>query len=254
MDIFLSLLRTLVFVLATVAATVYVGRRIGRGRPLLWTGTTVLVLNWLALFGWTTYLAGATDPSPDLELWITWSGYLLPFFAGLAYIWAIGQAAGFPSRKGAEAGAQLGRVTPQGASAPAGTDAATPGAPAAPPGGSGAPSKPVAAAAGATTATAAAAAAGGAHPVPPPAEHHHKHKSASAGLGLPHAVPVVTVPSASHHSPVDPDPVADLGRKHEPNQEGQPSAEKPAGQTQSEWRQKPGPEDADGDRDPKTTG
>ena len=49
MEIVLSLLRTLVFVVATVAATVYVSRRIGRGRPLLWAGTTLLALYWLVM-------------------------------------------------------------------------------------------------------------------------------------------------------------------------------------------------------------
>ena len=98
MEIVLSLLRTLVFVVATVAATVYVSRRIGRGRPLLWAGTTLLALYWLVLFGWTAYLTGSAAPNPDLGVWVGWLGHLLPFVAALAYIWGIGQAAGFPSR------------------------------------------------------------------------------------------------------------------------------------------------------------
>ncbi len=98
MEIVLSLLRTLVFVVATVAATVYVSRRIGRGRPLLWAGTTLLALYWLVLFGWTAYLTGSAAPNPDLGVWVGWLGHLLPFVAALAYIWGIGQAAGLPSR------------------------------------------------------------------------------------------------------------------------------------------------------------
>lgn len=35
------------------------------------------------------------------------------------------------------------------------------------------------------------------------------------GLIVPHAVPVVMTPSASHHSPPDPDPVVDLGPEDE---------------------------------------
>lgn len=93
MEIVLSLLRTLVFVVATVAATVYVSRRIGRGRPLLWAGTTLLALYWLVLFGWTAYLTGSAAPNPDLGVWVGWLGHLLPFVAALAYIWGIGQAA-----------------------------------------------------------------------------------------------------------------------------------------------------------------
>lgn len=109
MEIVLALLRTLVFVVATVALTVYVGRRIGRGRPLLWVGTTLLALYWLVLFGWTSYLTGNASPSPDLAIWVGWGGHLLPFFAALAYIWSIGQSAGFPARSGAGAGAALGK-------------------------------------------------------------------------------------------------------------------------------------------------
>ena len=111
MEIVLALLRTLVFVVATVAATVYVSRRIGRGRPLLWTGTTVLALYWLMLFGWTSYLTGNANPSADLSIWVAWGGHLLPFFAALAYILGIGQSAGFPSRAGAAAGAAAGKGT-----------------------------------------------------------------------------------------------------------------------------------------------
>lgn len=113
MEILLSLLRTLIFVVATVAATVYVSRRIGRGRSLLWTGTTLLALYWLVLFGWTAYLAGSTAPNAELGVWVGWTGHLLPFLATLSYIWGIGQAAGFPSRAGAAAGASLGKGSAQ---------------------------------------------------------------------------------------------------------------------------------------------
>ncbi|MFT4296324.1 MAG: hypothetical protein QM582_13020, partial [Micropruina sp.] len=106
MDIVLALLRTLIFVVATVAATVYVGRRIGRGHALLWTGSTLLALHWLISFGWTTYQAGSPDAAGDVTGWVSWSGHLLPFLAALAYIGGIGHAAGFPSRPAADAGAR----------------------------------------------------------------------------------------------------------------------------------------------------
>lgn len=123
MEIVLSLLRTLAFVVATVAATVYVARRIGRGRPLLWTGTTLLALYWLVLFGWTAYVAGSTSPNADLAIWVGWLGHLLPFVAALTYIWGIGQAAGFPSRAGADAGSRFGRRAPEPAAPPSGASA-----------------------------------------------------------------------------------------------------------------------------------
>ena len=127
MEIVLALLRTLVFVVATVAATVYVSRRIGRGRSLLWTGTTLLALYWLVLFGWTSYLTGTTNPSPELAIWVGWGGHLLPFFAALAYIWGIGQSAGFPSRAGASAGAAVGKDAGRPAEpAPAGDETSKP--------------------------------------------------------------------------------------------------------------------------------
>lgn len=188
MEIFLALLRTLVFVVATVAATVYVGRRIGRGRPLLWTGTTLLALNWLVQFGWASYLSGTPLPDGALAGWIIWAGYLLPFLAALAYIWGIGQAAGFPARPGADAGVRAGQVT-------------------------------------ATTPPAQKPAAPSTHPPAAATEPEHEAHPASTaqsrlGLGLPHAVPIVTEPSApSRPSPVDPDPVADLG----PEQDATPS-------------------------------
>ena len=118
MDIFLALLRTLVFVVATVVATVYVGRRIGRGHALLWTGTTLLVTHWLIQFGWTTYAAGAPEAPPEPTGWLSWVAHLLPFLAAVALIWGIGQAAG-ASTRGAAAGrsgarwpAGLGPVAP----------------------------------------------------------------------------------------------------------------------------------------------
>lgn len=199
MEIVLALLRTLVFVVATVAATVYVSRRIGRGRPLLWTGTTLLALYWLVLFGWTSYLTGTTNPSPDLSIWVGWGGHLLPFFAALAYIWGIGQAAGFPSRAGAGAGAALGKSS---------ADTARPAQPA-PAGGSRANAGGAAADAGSAANTGGAGAnaggsaatpvTGGTRPeaakesVPGPAGT----KGAAQPFPAPHAVPVVTTPPES---------------------------------------------------------
>ncbi len=212
MDIVLALLRTLIFVVATVAVTVYVGRRIGRGHALLWTGTTLLVLHWLIGFGWTTYRAGAPDTTPDVAGWVSWSGYLLPFLAALAFVWGIGQAAGVPGRGGAAHDAAA-------AAAPAPhRPASTEGAPArvaspvpgpvgvVPPSGNGPVVGPRVSPASTRT--------------PPPGAHTpsqpHRHKPARPpGLIVPHAVPVVMTPSASHHSPPDPDPVVDLGPEDE---------------------------------------
>ena len=217
MEIVLSLLRTLAFVVATVAATVYVARRIGRGRPLLWTGTTLLALYWLVLFGWTAYVAGSTSPNADLAIWVGWLGHLLPFVAALTYIWGIGQAAGFPSRAGADAGSRFGRRAPEPVAPPSGASAepasTTPASDAGatpavgtstagthdagasgtvnPAGGTGS-APAVGAASGSTASTSA---------TPPSAA---KPKPALPFAG-PHAVPVVTTPSAgSHHSPADP--------------------------------------------------
>ena len=73
MDIVLALLRTLIFVVATVAATVYVGRRIGRGHALLWTGSTLMTLHWLIDFGWASYQAGSSNaPSEKLLMHRSW--------------------------------------------------------------------------------------------------------------------------------------------------------------------------------------
>ena len=119
MDIVLALLRTLIFVVATVAITVYVGRRLGRGHSLLWTGTTLLVLYWLIGFGWTTYRAGAPDTTPDVAGWVSWLSYLLPFFAALAYVWGIGQAAGVPARGSARTGSGAAAAATPAASQPA---------------------------------------------------------------------------------------------------------------------------------------
>lgn len=129
MDVVLALLRTLVFVVATVAATVYIQRWVVKGRPLLWTGTTLLALYWLVEFGWSSYLAGTPTPNPDAAGWIAWIGYLLPFFAALGYIGAIGQGAGFPNRAAAtpsavQAGSAIGTGRP--ATPPAAARPATP--------------------------------------------------------------------------------------------------------------------------------
>ena len=177
MEIVLALLRTLVFVVATVAATVYVSRRIGRGRSLLWTGTTLLALYWLVLFGWTSYLTGTTNPSPELSIWVGWGGHLLPFFAALAYIWGIGQSAGFPSRAGAGAGAALGK------------DAGRPAEPAA---AVDAPSRPAAATevGGSKTAQEPSKAA------PASDDPAAKVSAAPKVFPGPHAVPVVTTPTS----------------------------------------------------------
>ncbi|MFT3861895.1 hypothetical protein [Micropruina sp.] len=110
MEIVLSLVRTLVFVVGSVAATGYVGRRIGRGRSLLWAGTTLLALYWLVLFGWTAYQAGSAAPNGDLGVWVGWLGHLLPFVAALSYIGGIAQAAGVPARTGVHGGASAGPI------------------------------------------------------------------------------------------------------------------------------------------------
>lgn len=231
MEIVLSLLRTLLFVVATVAATVYISRRIGRGRSLLWAGTTLLALYWLVLFGWTAYLAGSSAPNPDLAVWVGWTGHLLPFLAALGYIWGIGQAAGFPSRAGSDAGAKPARhsdepapvapVAPTsgaGSSGAGSTGAPTPGAETPGAGTSGAGTSG-AGSSGATSSTAdttgptatlptttpSPEAAGSGAPdkaaAPQPAAKA-KPRMPFAG---PHAVPVVTTPSASsHHTPTDP--------------------------------------------------
>lgn len=233
MDIVLALLRTLVFVVATVAATVYVGRRIGRGRTMLWTGTTVLALHWLVDFGWTTYRVGSPTGGADAAGWITWAGYLLPFLAALAYIWGIGQAAGFPARSGADAGAQLGRVPAdqqpaeqptrrQPADAkPAASEPVAKGRDAAPP------------------STAGMRGSGGSVAAPPttstPSQPTRAPRQKPAGLVVPHAVPVVMTPSSrSHQSPPDPDPVVDLGPDPE-----QPPATDPLGTAGQDGEGKP---------------
>lgn len=201
MEIVLSLLRTLVFVVATVAATVYVGRRIGRGRPLLWTGTTLLALHWLVLFGYTSYLAGSAAPNPDLGVWVGWIGHLLPFAAALAYVWGIGQAAGFPSRT-PEGGPGTGK-TPTSEPAPAEPSRPQPSVPPAAAGGP-------AATAGASGTTQGASRT----PVPPtptpaaaaePAAPAPKTQRSPQPFPVPHAVPVVITPSATTNlSPEDP--------------------------------------------------
>jgi hypothetical protein len=235
MDIVLALLRTLIFVVATVAATVYVGRRIGRGHALLWTGTMLLVLHWLIGFGWTTYRAGAPDTTPDVAGWVTWAGYLLPFLAALSFVWGIGQAAGVPARGGAVGAA---RRTPGGAPAAAPPAPArdesprTAGSPARPASSSGAgpvgvvPAPPAATGIGGHVASPRVTSAG---PTPPgahtPAQPRRHKSTRPPGLIVPHAVPVVMTPSASHHSPPDPDPVVDLG----PDDAAPGPADPPAG-------------------------
>lgn len=218
MDIFLALLRTLVFVVATVVATVYVGRRIARGHALLWTGTTLLVTHWLMQFGWTTYAAGAPDAAPDPTGWLSWVVQLLPFLAAVALIWGIGQAAGAPSRRAAADG------RPSGVEASSGgvTRGADPElAPVA-------TAQPSSQHEPATRAPAGGAGGhagrGGAGPVVSPRVSPASHVPGARtptqsrpkptrppGLIVPHAVPVVMTPSASHRSPLDPDPVVDLG-------------------------------------------
>ena len=206
MDIVLALLRTLIFVVATVAATVYVGRRIGRGHALLWTGSTLMALHWLIDFGWASYRAGSANAPSDAAGWVVWAGSLLPFLAGLAFIWGIGQAAGFPSR-GAPAGgarpARTGGTSPaehQPAPAPGGGSAAGTPVPAPVHHGVWQPS-------GGAPAEVQGAAP---RPAGTPTEHHPK-RPRPPGLVVPHAVPVVMTPTAHHHSPPDPDPVVDLG-------------------------------------------
>ncbi|MEZ5091049.1 MAG: hypothetical protein R2719_15885 [Micropruina sp.] len=191
MDIFLALVRTLVFVVATVVATVYVGRRLARGLALAWTGTTLLALHWLIQFGWTTYTAGAAGQASDADGWAAWSGHLLPFFAALSYLAALAMAVGRP--------AVPARARPPQADAP------TPPAPAAP---APTPARPATPASGST-------------PPEPPV----KPRTRPAGLIAPHAVPVVMTPSSSHHSPPDPDPVVDLGP--EPDEDAWGSAGRP---------------------------
>ncbi len=203
MDIVLALLRTLIFVVATVAATVYIGRRIGRGRPLLWTGTTLLALHWLVGFGWTTYQAGSPNAAGDVAGWVTWSGHLLPFLAALAYIWGIGQSAGFPARAQA-------RPAPS-AQAPAGPSAVPDPlhegsvsgrldpAPGAVPSGGPAVVSP--------SSSRSSGAPGARTPSQPP----RAKQARPPGLGVPHAVPVVMTPSTGRRVPPDPDPVVDLG-------------------------------------------
>ncbi|MBK8447663.1 MAG: hypothetical protein IPL41_13550 [Micropruina sp.] len=221
MEIVLSLLRTLLFVVATVAATVYISRRIGRGRSLLWAGTTLLALYWLVLFGWTAYLAGSSAPNPDLAVWVGWTGHLLPFLAALSYIWGIGQAAGFPSRAGSDSGAKPGRHSDE--PAPVAPVAPTSGAGSSGAGSTGAP-EPGAGVSGAGTSGATSSTADTAGPTatlpaatpsPGAAGSGAPDKAAAAQPAAkakprmpfagPHAVPVVTTPSASsHHSPTDP--------------------------------------------------
>ncbi len=219
MDIFLALLRTLVFVVATVVATVYVGRRIARGHALLWTGTTLLVTHWLMQFGWTTYAAGAPEAPPDPTGWLSWVVQLLPFLAAVALIWGIGQAAGAPSRRAAAGG------RPTGAEASSGGVSGG-AAPESPPAAAGQPSsqhEPATRAPAGGAGGGHAGRAGGGPVVAPrvspasqvpgartPTQSRPK-SSRPPGLIVPHAVPVVMTPSASRHSPLDPDPVVDLG-------------------------------------------
>lgn len=228
MDIFLALLRTLIFVVATVVATVYVGRRIARGHALLWTGTTLLVTAWLIEFGWTTYAAGSPEASPQPTGWLSWVGHLLPFLAALALIWGIGQAAGASTRRVAagRAGAQAADGGASGSAAP------EPVAPV--------PAGQPLSGQGPTTHFPTAGAgrqggpAGGGSVVSPrvsptsqvpgartPTQSRPK-PTRPPGLIVPHAVPVVMTPSASHHSPPDPDPVVDLGPDDESSAAGTP--------------------------------
>ena len=191
MEIVLSLLRTLVFVVGTVAATVYVGRRIGRGRPLLWAGTTLLALYWLVLFGWTAYLTGSANPSPDLGVWVGWLGHLLPFVAALAYIWGIGQAAGFPSRHGAgtaKSDVPAQPVAP--ASEPTSAPTPVPNAPVSRYG------VPTAAPGAATDAAGTSAKNSGQATQQAGDRPAGKTTRPAAPFAGPHAVPVVTTPSA----------------------------------------------------------
>lgn len=210
MDIVLALLRTLIFVVATVAATVYIGRRIGRGRSLLWTGTTLLVLHWLIGFGWTTYQAGSPSAAGEVVGWVTWSGQLLPFLAALAYIWGIGQSAGFPAR--AEAGAGT-RPVIAGGQVPAGPPAAAAGEslPEGSVSGRLAPAPGTGSGRGGPAVSPRPAAPGGAPGVPTPAQPPRPKQARPPGLGVPHAVPVVMTPSTGRRIPPDPDPVVDLG-------------------------------------------
>lgn len=205
MDIVLALLRTLIFVVATVAATVYVGRRIGRGHALLWTGSTLMTLHWLISFGWASYQAGSANAPSDAAGWVVWSSSLLPFLAGLAYIWGIGQAAGFPSHTAAAGASPAGpgKPIPDGA------------APSAAAGGTGGTPVPAPSQHGTWQPSSGQRSAGSTGHAPrpsgTPAEHHHKPRPRPPGLVVPHAVPVVMTPASHHHSPPDPDPVVDLG-------------------------------------------
>ncbi len=210
MDIVLALLRTLIFVVATVAATVYIGRRIGRGRPLLWTGTTLLALHWLVGFGWTTYQAGSPNAAGDVAGWVTWSGHLLPFLAALAYIWGIGQSAGFPAR--AQAGAERrpaasGGQAPAGAAAPAGKDPLHEGSVS----GRLDPAPGAAPSSGPAVVIPSSSRSSGAPGVRTPSQPPRAKQARPPGLGVPHAVPVVMTPSTGRRVPPDPDPVVDLG-------------------------------------------
>ncbi|MFT4218145.1 MAG: hypothetical protein QM619_13320 [Micropruina sp.] len=230
MDIVLALLRTLIFVVATVAATIYVGRRIGRGHVPLWSGSMLLVLYWLIDFGWTSYRAGAPDATPDAAGWVSWLSHLLPFLAALSFIWGIVQAGVAPVRRSVGHGGKPASGMPSTAPVPAdAAGSAAPYAPSAPvsrqpvqeqpmpgyappPTGSG-PTGAVPGQWGGPSGGAvvsprvAPASAPGAHTPTQP----HRHKPRPPGLIVPHAVPVVMTPSASHHSPLDPDPVVDLG-------------------------------------------
>lgn len=221
MDIVLALLRTLVFVVATVAATVYVGRRIGRGHALLWTGSTLMALHWLIDFGWTSYRAGSANAPSDAAGWVVWAGSLLPFLAALAFIWGIGQAAGFPSRNAPAAGPRPART---GASSQADHAPAPGGGPA------GATPVPAPAHHGSWQPSGGSPAADTDRtPRVPgtPTEHPHRHRPRPPGLVVPHAVPVVMTPTASHHSPPDPDPVVDLGPDEPAVPSGGPAVPRP---------------------------
>lgn len=218
MDIFLALLRTLVFVVATVVTTVYVGRRIGRGHALLWTGTTLLVTGWLIEFGWTTYAAGSPEASPQPTGWLSWVAHLLPFLAAVALIWGIGQAAG-ASTRGAAAGRTGGHAAGGGASSGAAQDQAAPVPASQPLSGQGTTTLastagvaggPAGQAGGSAVASPRVSDASQAPGARTPSQSRPK-TTRPPGLIVPHAVPVVMTPSASHHSPPDPDPVVDLG-------------------------------------------
>ena len=232
MDIVLALLRTLVFVVATVAAAVYVSRRVARGLPLLWTGATLLVLNWLIDFGWVSYQAGSPD-TVEVAGWVVWSSHLLTFVAALAFIWGIGLAAGFGPRAKPDAAAPHGALGTPAAELSAGAGTAvgpTPGPASAPPqqagwhptGGtsspagapsSGLPAVGAVAGAGAAGVVSSAAGASGAAASVPAGTHTEppRRRPRPPGLVVPHAVPVVMTPASHHHSPSRPAAVVDLG-------------------------------------------